>query len=150
MLCRHYMVRSGAAQSTILDTCTLGEALTRMIKHHRQQLLIVNEAGEFIGEITTFTLARLLLPDTKGKPQSREEAEQETIRDVDDRIAPHLGRRVSELAEHDLPVVHPDTPFSEAVKLLAGGKLRLPVVDPETNKFVGVISPLTVLRRYQF
>jgi CBS domain-containing protein len=144
------MVRYGAAQSTILDTCTLGDALARMIKHHRQQLLIVNEAGEFIGEITTFTLARLLLPDTEGRTQTREEVEQETIRDVDDRIAPHLGRRVSELAEHDLPVVHPDTPFSEAVKLLASGKLRLPVVDPETNKLVGVISPLTILRRYQF
>ena len=46
--------------------------------------------------------------------------------------------------------MHPDTPLSEAVRLLPGGKLRLPVVDPQTNKFVGVISALTILRRYQF
>jgi CBS domain-containing protein len=150
MLCRHYMVRYTAAQSTVLDTATLGEALARMIKHHMQQLLVVNEAGEYVGEITTFTLAKLLLPDNQGKQQTREEAEQETIRDIDDRITPHLGRKVADFAEHDLPIMHPDTPLSEAVRLLAGGKLRLPVVDPQTNKFVGVISALTILRRYQF
>jgi CBS domain-containing protein len=142
------MVRSGAAQSTILDTATLGEALARMIKHHMQQLLIVNEAGEFVGEVTTFTLAKLLL--TNGSGPTREEAEAETVSDVDDRIMPHLGRRVRDFAEHDLPVVNPDTPLMDAVRLLASGKLRLPVIDPSTNKFVGVISPLTVLRRYQF
>ena len=148
MLCRHYMVRFGAAQSTILDTATLGEALARMIKHHMQQLLLINEAGEFVGEITTFTLAKLLL---KGAgTQTREQAEAETVSDVDDRITPHLGRRVRDFAVHDLPVMNPDTPLMEAVQLLATGKLRLPVVDPATNKFVGVISPLTVLRRYQF
>jgi CBS domain-containing protein len=148
MFCRHYRVRSGAAQSTILDTATLGEALARMIKHHMQQLLLINEAGEFVGEVTTFTLAKLLL--TNGSGTTREEAEAETVGDVDDRIMPHLGRRVRDFAEHDLPVVGPDTPLMEAVRLLASGKLRLPVVDPNTNKFVGIISPLTVLRRYQF
>jgi CBS domain-containing protein len=89
------MVRSGAAQSTILDTATLGEALARMIKHHMQQLLLINEAGEFVGEVTTFTLAKLLL--TNGSGTTREEAEAKTVGDVDDRIMPHLGRRVRDL-----------------------------------------------------
>ena len=71
MFCRHYMVRSGAAQSTILDTATLGEALAQMIKHHMQQLLLINEAGEFVGEVTTFTLAKLLL--TNGSGTTRED-----------------------------------------------------------------------------
>lgn len=147
MFCQHYMVRS---TPTVLDTATLAEAMAIMIKHHRQQLLIVNAEREFVGEITTFTLAKLLLPDNGEREQSREEAELETVVDVDDRIAPHLGRRVVEFAEHDLPIMHPDTPLVHAIKLLAGGKLRLPVVDPKTNKFVGAISALSVLRRYQF
>lgn len=146
MFCQHYMVRS---TPTVLDTATLAEAMAIMIKHHRQQLLIINAKGEFVGEITTFTLAKLLLPDGE-REYSREEAELETVVDVDDRIAPHLGRRVSEFAEHGLPIMNPDTPLVNAIKLLAGGKLRLPVVDPKTNKFVGAISSLSVLRRYQF
>jgi CBS domain-containing protein len=71
MLCRHYMVRYTAAQWTVLDTATLGEALAKMIKHHMQQLLVVNEAGEYVGEVTRFTLAKLLLPDSQGKQQTR-------------------------------------------------------------------------------
>lgn len=147
MFCQHYMVRS---TPTVLDTATLAEAMAIMIKHHRQQLLIVNAEREYVGEITTFTLAKLLLPKDADSEPSVEDAEIETVVDVDDRIAPHLGRRVGEFAEHDLPIMNPKTPLVKAIKLLAGGKLRLPVVDPETNKFVGAISSLSVLRRYQF
>ena len=149
MFCRHYMVRS-AARSTVIDTAALGEALAKMIKHHMQQLLVVNADGVYLGEITTFMLARLLLPDLQGRAQTEDEAQLETVADIDDRITPYLGRKVADMIVHECPVVHPDTPLSEAVATLASGKLRLPVVDPATNKLVGVISPLTVLRRYQF
>lgn len=150
MRVRHYMVRTANAASVELNSSTLGQVLARMTKHHMQQLLLVNSDGEFAGEITTFILAKMLLPDSGDANQSHEEAEDETVVDVDDRIMPHLGRRVSDFAEHDIPIMHPETPLMEAVRLLAGGRLRLPVVDPETNKMVGVISCLTVLRRYQF
>lgn len=150
MLVRHYMVRSAVAISTVVDTATLGEALAKMIKHHMQQSLIVTEDGEFVGEISTFTLAKLLLPTDQGRPQTQQEAEEESAIDVDDRITPYLGRKVREFAEHDLPIMSPDTPLVEALQLLAQGTLRLPVVDPQTNKLIGVISALTVLRRYQF
>jgi CBS domain-containing protein len=146
MFCRHYMVRS---TPTVLDTATLAEAMATMIKHHRQQLLVVNAEGEYVGEITTFILAKLLLPPGDA-PQTAEEAEKETVVDVDDRIAPYLNRKVGEFANNQLPIMNPDTPLAEAIRLLAGGKLRLPVVDPKTNKFVGAISSLSVLRRYQF
>ncbi len=150
MLCRHYMVRSAVALTTVPDTVTLATALAKMTKHHTQQLLLIDEAGEFRGEISSFTLAKMLLPPESGTPQSREQAELETLGDVDERITPHLGRRVSEFAEHELPIVEPDTPLSDALRLMVPGRLRLPVVDPKTKQLVGVISPLTVLRRYQF
>ncbi len=150
MLVRHYMVRSAVANSTVVDSATLAEALAKMVKHHMQQLLIINADGEFLGEISTFTLAKLLLPTNLDHPQTRQEAAEETAIDVDDRIGPSLGRKVRDFIEHDLPVMDPDTPLVEALNLLAAGKLRLPVVDPATKKLIGVISALTVLRRYQF
>jgi CBS domain. len=121
-----------------------------MVKHHMQQMLIMKESGEFVGEISTFTLSKLLMPENLDRPQTQQEAEEESAIDVDDRITPHLGRKVADFVEHDLPVMHPDTPLVDALQLLAQGKLRLPVVDPQTNKLIGVISALTVLRRYQF
>jgi CBS domain-containing protein len=147
MFVRHYMVRSAA---TVLDTDTLGAALAIMVKHHRQQLLVVDAKGNYVGEVTTFLLAKMLLPKDADTPQSVEDAEGETVIDIDDRITPHLGRKVSEFAVRETPVVYLDTPLVEAVKLLAGGRLRLPVVDHDNKKFLGAISSLTVLRRYQF
>jgi len=150
MRVRHYMVRTENAASVEMNSSKLGQVLARMTKHHMQQLLLVNSDGEFAGEITTFILAKMLIPESGEGNQSHEEADKETVVDVDDRIMPHLGRSVSDFAEHDIPIMHPETPLMDAVKLLASGRLRLPVVDPETNKMVGVISCLTVLRRYQF
>lgn len=150
MLVRHYMVRSAVANSTVVDTATLGEALKKMVKDHMQQVLIIRADGEYVGEVSTFMLAKLLLPKGMERPQTPEEVDEESAIDVDERITPHLGRRVSDFVEHELPLVQPDTPLVEALNLLAGGKLRLPVVDPDTNKLIGVISSLTVLRRYQF
>lgn len=147
MLCRHYMVRS---VPTVADTATLGQALATMVKHHMQDLLVVKEDGEFAGEVTSFMLANLLLPSAAEGTQTREEAQDETVQDVDNRIAPHLVRRVADLANQNVNVMHPDTPLSDALKLLASGALRLPVVDPNTKKLLGAISSLTVLRRYQF
>ncbi|MCU0839621.1 MAG: CBS domain-containing protein [Rhodospirillales bacterium] len=148
MRCKHYMVRSAAAKSTVLDTATVSEALAKMVKHHMQQQLVVRADDTYVGEITSFTLAKMLMPGDK--PQTAEEERIETVADVDDRIAPHLGRRVADFVDPDTPVVFPETPLSEALRMFATGKLRLPVLDPETKKLVGVISPLTVLRRYQF
>lgn len=150
MLSHHFMVRSEATVATVLDTATLGEAIAQMVKERRQQLLIVNAKQEYVGEITSFTLAKLLLPNGGETQQSREEAELETVTDIDERIRPHLTRRVTEFAEHENPIVRPDTPLVETLKILSGGRLRLPVVDEKSNKLVGVISALTVLRHYQF
>lgn len=150
MLCRHYMVRSAVAVSTVLDTATVGEALAKMVKNHIQQLLVVNDSGEYKGEMTTFTLAKMLLPSDSTQPQTKEQAEEESAIDVDDRIMPYLHRKVIDFAVDDLPVMTPDTPLSDALRALVNGSLRLPVVDPKSNKLVGVISALTILRRYQF
>ena len=147
MLVRHFMVRSVAATSTVLNTAPLSTALSQMIKHHLQQLIVIDADGKYVGEITSFTLAKLLLPNGSQAPQ---EAEWETVGDVDQRIQPHLGQRVADFVDNDCPVMKPDTPLREALALLAEGILRMPVVDPATDKLCGVISALTILRRYQF
>jgi len=147
MQVKHYMVRSVA---TVRDRDTMGEALATMVKHRRQALLVVDENETYVGEITSFTLARLLLPSEQDMARATQQPEFETINDVDDRITPHLSRHVADFAEDDVPIMYPETPLVEAIKLLAEGALRLPVVEPETKKLLGAISSLTVLRRYQF
>ena len=77
-----------------------------------------------------------------------DDAEIETAEDVDNRLIPHLHRKVGDFAVAH-PVVDPEAPLSDALWLLAEGYIRLPVVGPD-RKLVGSLSSLTILRRFRF
>lgn len=142
MKCKHYML---SAPTYVLDTAPLSEALAIMIRKHMQDLMVVNDRGEFIGTITSFTFSKMLLPP---EPQLPDDAERESAEDVDNRLIPHLHRKVADFAAPH-PMVDPEAPLSEALKLLSEGYLRLPVVD-QNRKLVGALSSLTILRRFRF
>ena len=143
MKCKHYMA---TVPTTVLNTAPLSEAVATMVSKHMQDLIVVNDKGEFVGTITSFTLTKLLLP---AQPQLPDDAERERAEDVDNRLIPHLHRRVDDFADCHHPVVDPEAPLSQALTLLAEGYLRLPVVD-RNRKLVGGLSSLTILRRFRF
>ena len=148
MFCKHYMM---GQPTTVLDQAPLSEALSIMVKKHMQDILVVNAAGQFVGEMKSFLFSRLLLPeDAEGRTITEAEAEQESAEEVDNRLLPYLQRRVADFVNPDIPTVGPETPLGEALKLLASGALRLPVVEGEDRRLVGALSSLTVLRRFQF
>ncbi|TVR65030.1 MAG: CBS domain-containing protein [Candidatus Competibacteraceae bacterium] len=143
MKCKHYMMPS---PTCVLDTAPLSEAVATMVRKHMQDLLVINKEGEYVGTITSFVLTKMLLPPP---PQLPDDAERETAEDVDNRLIPHLHRRVDEFADCHHPVVDPEAPLSDALRLLAEGYLRLPVVGAD-RKLVGALSSLTILRRFRF
>lgn len=143
MKCKHYMA---TVPTTVLDSAPLSEAVATMVGKHMQDLIVVNDEGEFVGTITSFTLTKILLPPP---PQLPDDADKETAADVDNRLIPHLHRRVDEFADSHHPVVDPEAPLSQALTLLSEGYLRLPVVDKD-RKLVGALSSLTILRRFRF
>ena len=136
MKCKHYML---SAPTTVLDTAPLSEALSIMIRK------VVNAQGEFLGTITSFMFSKMLLP---AEPQLPDEARNETAEDVDNRLMPHLHRKVGDFVGAH-PVVDPEAPLAEALQLLAEGYIRLPVVGAD-RKLVGALSSLTILRRFRF
>lgn len=142
MKCKHYMV---SAPTYVLDTAPLSEAVSLMIRKHMQDLMVVNDQLEFIGTINSFMFSKMLLPSD---PQLPDDAENESAEDVDNRLIPHLHRKVGDFAAPH-PVVEPEAPLSDALRLLAEGYIRLPVVDAD-RKLVGSLSSLTILRRFRF
>ncbi len=142
MKCKHYML---SAPTAVIDTAPLSEALAIMIRKHMQDLMVVNAQGQFVGTINSFMFSKMLLPP---EPQLPDDAEKESAEDVDNRLIPHLHRKVGDFAVTH-PVVSPEAPLSEALTLLAEGYIRLPVVD-ENRQLVGALSSLTILRRFRF
>jgi CBS domain-containing protein len=134
-----------SAPTAVVDTAPLSEALAIMIRKHMQDLMVVNAQGQFVGTINSFMFSKMLLPP---EPQLPDDAENERAEDVDNRLIPHLHRKVGDFAVNH-PVVSPEAPLSEALTLLSEGYIRLPVVD-ENCQLVGALSSLTILRRFRF
>jgi CBS domain-containing protein len=50
------------------------------------------------------------------------------------------SRPIGEVAERDMPILHPDTPEIEALRLFCLERTTLPVVERGTRKLVGIVS----------
>jgi CBS-domain-containing membrane protein len=120
-----------------------------MSARHLQALLVVDEQQRFVGEVSAWQLAKILVPSNSrvfigDQPHAGAD---ETLADLVARLGPFLDRPVSDFVDHDVPTVHPKTPLTEALLLLRGGALRMPVTEGPDDKLVGAVSVLTVLRR---
>ena len=138
-----------ANPTTIQRQAKLRDAIELIAERHMQALLVVDEQQRFVGEISASQLAKVLLP-----PNARafvgahpDASADETVADLVARLTPYLDRPVADFIDHDVPTVHPKTPLTEALLLLRGGALRMPVTEGADDRLVGAVSVLTVLRK---
>jgi CBS domain-containing protein len=127
----------------------LREVIDLMSSRHMQSVLVVDEQQRFIGEISAMQLAKILLPHNAHGFIGDHPATiaDETVADLVERLSPYLDRPVADFVDHDIPTVHPKTPLTEALLLLRGGALRMPVTEGPDQTLVGAVSVLTVLRK---
>lgn len=135
--------------TSIQHNAKLGDAIELMTARHLQTLMVTDEQHCFVGEISALQLAKILLPRNSrvfigDKPEA---VSGETVLDLVSRLTPYLDRRVADFVDHEVPTVHPKTPLNDALLLLRGGALRIPVTEGANNLLVGALSVLTVLRK---
>lgn len=135
--------------TTIQHHAKLREAIDLMTARHLQALMVVDEQQRFVGEISALQMAKILLPRNArvfigDQPDA---SASETLLDLVSRLRPYLDRLVADFVDHDVPTVHAKTPLADALLLLRGGALRIPVTEGPDNRLVGALSVLTVLRK---
>lgn len=148
MFCRDIMYDN---PHTVRADAPLAEAMALLMDRHIQEIFVIDEQQVYLGELTAIQLTKILLPpDQSGLPHFGSEshaqaAKDRQISDLQARLQPYLHRPVKNYMDTNLPIVQPDTPFADALLLLRGGILRLPVVEQASRKLVGSISVLSVL-----
>ncbi len=147
MICRDIMYEN---PHVVQANAPLVEAMTIMMDRHIQEILVIDEQRCFLGEFTAIQFTKMLLPKEPGLPHFGSEAhvkagKERQRNDLQARLRPYLHRTVHDFMDTNLPVVYPDTPFADALLLLRGGVLRLPVVEKDSRTLVGSISILSVL-----
>jgi CBS domain-containing protein len=128
---------------TLKESDSVAAAAAILLDRRFIILPVVDAHGRYKGQFGVFDLLRLMLP------KAATLAEQDdlhigfiadTVEDMRREFASLQGKRVREHVRKDLPVLRPDTPLMECLRLLYRSRCPLPVVDESTGRVVGVVS----------
>lgn len=138
---------------------TVSKAFHLMRKQGMRFLPVVEENGTYRGVFTSPTMIKLLLPramtiELSGGKKSHKSLFNLGFYNVDEEtfhqsLAEEKDEPVSNhLSDPDnIPTATPDTPIMEGILLLHQYKRHVILLEPDTQKFVGVVSNNSVLKK---
>lgn len=154
LTCKDVMVEN---QCILRPTDTVSTAFRLMRTKGVRFLPVVAEDGTYVGVFTSPTLIKLLLPRAITIQMSGKDSkslsnlgfynvDEETFHDSlaeekDEPVINHLSD------PDNIPLVAPDTSVMEGVLLLHKYKRHVILVDPDSNRFIGVLSINSVLKK---
>lgn len=129
----------------------VGEATRRMLANSVTDLPVIDDDGRLIGILRLERLLASLLP--KGALIGFGMEDLSFVSDTLDHLRKQM-RTVADMPVRQLmvkaeQVVHPDASPVEIVLLLYRGASNVPVVEPESNRLVGMVSARDVLSALQ-
>ncbi len=139
MSCEKIMIRN---PRLVREEDTIGMAAREMVDNRCISLPVVDASGRFVGLFGIFDLLALLVPRVAviGNllPNLQFLSDDDGL--MRQKFAGLRDSPVKRAVNREAARVHPDTPLIEAIRLLCRNHLIIPVVEPETEKLVGVIS----------
>lgn len=155
LTCRDVMVPP-EIQKTIHPDDTVAKAFD-IIRHSRARFLpVVADDGSFEGVFTAPTLIKMLLPRAALIGMSSEAARvpisnlsfmdltkddfrKEVERLNEERVGDHMSNPAN------IPVTAPETPVMEGIFLIHKHKRHVFLVEPDSKRFVGTVSPNSLI-----
>jgi CBS domain-containing protein len=121
---------------------TVGEAVRILVEHRYNNLPVVDANGTFIGMFGIYDLMGLLIPKVAlaGGLMPNLRFMGDDPEELRAKFREVSSRPIGEVAERDMPILHPDTPEIEALRLFCLERTTLPVVERGTRKLVGIVS----------
>ncbi len=139
MSCEKIMIRN---PRLVREEDSIGLAAREMVDNRCISLPVVDASGRFVGLFGIFDLLALLVPRVAviGNllPNLQFLSDDDGL--MRQKFASLRDSPVKRAVNREAARVHPDTPLIEAIRLLCRNHLTIPVVEPETEKLVGVIS----------
>jgi CBS domain-containing protein len=134
---------------------TVGTAIDLMLQHRMLALSVIDGNGVYQGMFAKSRLFGLLLPVVGSVeeilPQLALHPDLSTMQDylteIRERLRMLSDHLVSTYADKTVPVLQPSSPIVAAVLLVYRIRNFVPVVDPDNNKLVGVVSTWDALAK---
>lgn len=122
-----------ANPETLEADSTVGEALMKFIEGDYRHLPVTKN-GQLIGIISERDLRGHMLPIDQAKLFPAQ-------------AKAHLETNLEDIVQDDVMAVTPDMPIKEVIDLMAEQKMgAFPVMDPEADELVGIVSYIDILR----
>ncbi|PLX39092.1 MAG: hypothetical protein C0606_00670 [Hyphomicrobiales bacterium] len=155
LTCRDVMVEPDH-QHTILPDESVATAFNIIKRSKARFLPVVNADGTYAGVFTAPTLLKLILPKAATIGMDGESSRGQIAslcfmslseEDFNAQVARLKNEKVSDYMSNpdNIPIAAPDTPVMEGIFLIYKFKRHVILVDPETNRFVGTVSPNSLL-----
>ncbi len=136
---------------TVSPDTKVGEAIRLLFGRHFRSVPIVDEDMHLIGQFSVRDILSLAMPCVAGMglsgPMSDITFMPDDFEDVRRRLSDNWGDPVSKYALDDYIVLRPNDPMTHVVQALYRCRAYMPVVDPDTEKLVGVVSYWDVLEK---
>lgn len=122
------------------DLISVGIELIMELRY--RHLPVVDEDGRYLGIFGVNCLLRLVLPQIAVMDKGLENVSfiYETLNDMLDRLNENKQKTIETCMSTDVDIVYPDTPLVKTLKHLYDSKCSIPVVDPKSQKLLGMIS----------
>ncbi len=132
----------------LLVTTSIQEALASLLELRQRSLPVVSDEGTLIGMFGVHHLLDLLRPEGSHEDDLQSaHFLHDQVEDLARRLRSDLEKSVGDFMDPDPKIVHAETAASEAVLLLDEGHDSLPVVDPETQRLLGILTYWDILAK---
>lgn len=134
---------------TVSPDTTVGEAIRLLCERRFRSVPIIDSGGGLIGQFSVRDILHLAMPHVAGMglegPMADITFMPDKLKDLRRRIADNWSDPVSKYAADDYVILRPNDPMTHVVQALYSGTGYMPVVDPESNKLVGIVSYWDIL-----
>lgn len=130
---------------TLHPDVTLDEAFATLRQVGTRYLPVVDDNHIFIGGFSSMTLIQLLLPQSVSIKAGKNPFELSFMRTTVEELRERLDERRQEtireyILPNKLPICRPDTSIMEALNILYQHHYHAVIVEPETGRFLGVVT----------
>lgn len=124
-------------------------AIARMIERKVRSFPVVDADGRYLGMFGLHRVLGMLLPRVVTMEDECADMDLSFISNgaeyLKDKLAEIGGESVLAYVDRERPVAHPDTPLVEAVLLVYRTGANLPVVEHDSGRLAGVLTPWDIL-----
>ncbi len=145
MSCRSIMDPNPA---TLPRDATIAAAIKILLKENLSAIPVIDKKGGYVGMIRIKGLLDLMLPRAAALDDLIVDLSfmTDTLAECQARLKEAGEKSLRSSMETEGARLHPDMPVMEVLLTLSRNPGPLPVVDPETDHLVGMVSPLQAIR----